>query len=401
MELIVNPSSTLSFMIQCRVRGQGPVDIHLPISSALPLDVYRTLFERLANHEGAAAPLELPDEVIEEFRDAGLLVAPDEAVASLPRFECMLNDTFPALMPGESSCDQASLVDAHDLVLAREFAWQEQGDGTTALSEAIPFAAALSAARPVLWVRDPGPRTWMPYHLDESLRKPVFDLCAGRCEAADLPRSVVRTLRLAGILAPRGAFEMREQQWRDTLSKTKEMLSREAFAVVRDFLNPMQLAESRRYYRALHRAAAFYPPISNDACVDQRDWIHNEEVSRFLHHQLLWTVNQLVPEEVRPSYAYLAVYHPGATLRRHIDRPQCQWNVSLVLDTEPEVNRASAWPIYLEVQGEAREVRLGMGDFVLYRGTDVPHWRKAQPEGCRSTIGFFHFVSMDFEGSLD
>lgn len=401
MNLIVNPSSTLSFMIQCRVRSQGPVDIHLPISSALPLNVYRALFELLANHEGTPAPLDLPEEIAEEFRDAGLLVAPDEAVSSLPRFECVLNDEFPALVPDEIGYARESFAGTQDLVLAGDLTWEENGDGATALSEAIPFASALSAARPVLWVRDPGPHTWMPYHLDESLRKPVLDLFAGRLAVADLPRGMVRMLRLAGILAPRGAFEAREQQWRQDLSKTRDGLSCEEFAVVRDFLNPIQLAEVRRYYRELRRAEAFYPAISNDHCVEQRDWIHNESVARFLHHQLLWTVNQLVPEEVRPSYAYLAIYHPGATLRRHIDRPQCQWNVSLVLDTDPEVNRASAWPIYLEVQGAAREVRLGMGDFVLYRGTDVPHWRDAQPEGHSSTICFFHFVSMDFEGSLD
>lgn len=400
MNLIVNPSSTLSFMIQCRVRGQGPVDIHLPISSALPLDIYRTLFELIADNEGASIPLELPDDVAEELRDAGLLITPDEAVSPLPRFECLLTDALPALLPAETACDDTSFTASQDLILAKEIVW-ENGDGANALSAALPFASELSDARPVLWVRDPGPNTWMPYYLDASLRQPVLDLLAGRRTAADLPRGVVNTLRHAGILAPHGAFEARAEQWRDYLCNMRGALASEAFAVVRNFLNPMQLAEVRRYYRKLRLAEAFYPSILNDHCVDHRDWIHNEPVSRFLHHQLLWTINQLVPDEVQPSYAYLAVYHPGATLRRHIDRPQCQWNVSLVLDTDPEVDRASAWPIYLEVHGDAREVKLGMGDFVLYRGTDIPHWREAQPEGRSSTICFFHFVSMDFEGSLD
>ena len=41
-----------------------------------------------------------------------------------------------------------------------------------------------------------------------------------------------------------------------------------------------------------------------------------------------------------------------------------------------------------------------MGDFVLYRGTEVPHWREAQPADHKSTVCFFHFVSPDFEGEL-
>ena len=257
MNLIVNPSSTLSFMIQCRVRGQGPVDIHLPITSALPLDFYRTLFELLADNEKSPAPLELPDDVAQELRDTGLLVAPDEVVSPLPRFECVLNDAFPALLPHGTACNDGSCGSMSDLVLAREFTWEDEGDGATTLSQEIPFADALSAARPVLWVRDPGPNTWMPYHLDASLRKPVLDLFAGRRAVADLPRSVLRTLRLAGILAPRGAFEARAQQWRETLSNMRDGLASEAYAIVRDFFNPLQLAEIRRYYRELRRAEAF------------------------------------------------------------------------------------------------------------------------------------------------
>jgi hypothetical protein len=115
---------------------------------------------------------------------------------------------------------------------------------------------------------------------------------------------------------------------------------------------------------------------------------------------LLNSVNRLVPTPVKPSYVYLATYHPAAVLKRHVDRPQCEWNVSLVLDMEPEVARTSAWPIFLETAGTVHEVRLGLGDLVLYRGTDVPHWRDRQPDGQRCTVAFFHFVGVDFTGSL-
>jgi hypothetical protein len=76
------------------------------------------------------------------------------------------------------------------------------------------------------------------------------------------------------------------------------------------------------------------------------------------------------------------------------------WNLSLLVDTNPEMDLSGAWPIYLEVAGQVNEARLEMGDGVLYRGTEVPHWRNALPEGQTATLIFCHFVPVEFEQSL-
>jgi hypothetical protein len=75
--------------------------------------------------------------------------------------------------------------------------------------------------------------------------------------------------------------------------------------------------------------------------------------------------------------------------------------MSLALDMEPELERLAAWPIYLEVHGKVHEVRLGLGDAVIYRGTTIPHWRDALPQGQTATVCFYHFVRHDFVGKLD
>ena len=38
---------------------------------------------------------------------------------------------------------------------------------------------------------------------------------------------------------------------------------------------------------------------------------------------------------------------------------------------------------------------------LLYRATDLPHWRNAQPDGHTSSVCFFHFMPEEFEGNLD
>jgi hypothetical protein len=59
------------------------------------------------------------------------------------------------------------------------------------------------------------------------------------------------------------------------------------------------------------------------------------------------------------------------------------------------------WPIYVEIDGQPKEVLLQTGDGVAYSGTEIWHWRHALPAGQRAIVCFFHFVPRDFTGSLD
>ncbi|MGH2609617.1 MAG: hypothetical protein ACRDHF_11100, partial [Tepidiformaceae bacterium] len=38
-----------------------------------------------------------------------------------------------------------------------------------------------------------------------------------------------------------------------------------------------------------------------------------------------------------------------------------------------------------------RAVRLGLGDGLLYRGTELRHWRRAQPAGRTTMLACFHY----------
>ena len=88
-------------------------------------------------------------------------------------------------------------------------------------------------------------------------------------------------------------------------------------------------------------------------------------------------------------------------LKRHRDRAQCAWNLSLVIDMQPRLPARRAWPIFIEADGKTHAVRLAMGDAVLYSGTSQWHWREAQPRGHRTTVCLYHFVPEDFAGSLE
>lgn len=122
---------------------------------------------------------------------------------------------------------------------------------------------------------------------------------------------------------------------------------------------------------------------------------HNLALFRVLHSQLTFLVQSVVEEPLKASYCYAVTYTQGAELPKHTDRPQCEWNASIVFAS----SSVESWPIWLETDTN-QEVRAGVGEVVVYRGTKVPHWRESLPHDF-STIAFFHFVPQAFTDNLN
>jgi len=83
----------------------------------------------------------------------------------------------------------------------------------------------------------------------------------------------------------------------------------------------------RRYSRALEHEGYFQ--------IDRKSafFKHNDELFRFLHRQTGYLFRHVTGEMIIPSYTYLSAYREDADLERHVDRPQCVWNASLLVDT--------------------------------------------------------------------
>jgi hypothetical protein len=84
-----------------------------------------------------------------------------------------------------------------------------------------------------------------------------------------------------------------------------------------------------------------------------------------------------------------------------VDRAQCEYSLSLQVGYAPDRSLAPDWPIYLDApSAKAIPIRLAVGDALLYRGRQLPHYRYRLPDGHRSVHIFFHFVDVTFDGSL-
>jgi hypothetical protein len=251
----------------------------------------------------------------------------------------------------------------------------------------------------IAWVRDPATGSLLPFWLGPRFEGAVRDLKPGDpVRPASLPDDVRRSLFAAGILTPADHAARRLVDWETTVEKSAPSFGKKDYAPVANLIHPFHLAALRRYYRYLIRTGAIQ---LGDRQSPRRYVAYNEPVARFFHHHIAATLSAVVGQPVKPSYVYLASYLSGAELKKHTDREQCEFSLTLCLDFSPEPELATPWPIRLETPNGTVEVYQALGDALAYRGTRVPHYRDALGKGQTSTSIFFHYVAEDFAGSLD
>lgn len=147
-----------------------------------------------------------------------------------------------------------------------------------------------------------------------------------------------------------------------------------------------------------------------------REYWQNHPLFRALHQTYcLEQANKLFGEEVKPSYSYLAMYFESkGVVPLHVDRPPCKYTIDVCLEQREE------WPIFVndqdkmtltdcfemsedqkqQIKDRSTPYILQPGDALCYSGTDHPHWRSPIQEGNQSTLVFFHYVPINYQGGL-
>ena len=98
------------------------------------------------------------------------------------------------------------------------------------------------------------------------------------------------------------------------------------------------------------------------------------------------SLEDIIGEELLPTYSFSRLYSNGDELHKHRDRPSCEISVTIQLGRSHHYS----WPIYVE----GTRFDWAEGDGVVYLGEDVEHWRNKcdGPEGYYSGQLFMHFV---------
>lgn len=88
-----------------------------------------------------------------------------------------------------------------------------------------------------------------------------------------------------------------------------------------------------------------------------------------------------------PTYSFLRFYTAGSCLRRHTDRDACEISATITLG----YSGGSVWPLGVQANGADHSLALDVGDMLVYRGIDLPHWRDPLQQGYWLQL-FLHFV---------
>jgi len=111
-----------------------------------------------------------------------------------------------------------------------------------------------------------------------------------------------------------------------------------------------------------------------------------------LHYKIKGIVENLIGEELYPTYHYDRYYFKGQDLSRHRDRPACEVSVTYHVSS----NADYSWPIYFQRNNSDAPVGITClpGDAVVYRGCDLWHWREPLMGNHKTYFHqiFFHYV---------
>jgi len=360
-------------------------------------DLLKTL---LAKNE-SAPPIEL---IGRKWASTPKRLAPQaEAATRGIWFQCFLDERPAKLVPRRFRQAMHSRRESSELIINSTFRFQSDGKRPTELRNGNLsglWTKSFLPGHPLAWIKDPGTAVYTPFWARGELADLLRSFEAGKPAPSDLPKNARDLLEKANILVRPDYYETRKKQWERVCHELRAVFHSRKYVLVRDLLHPLQLDAIRRYYRKLLAAGTL--PLG-DKTVARRYSLHNEPLAAFFHGQLTDLVNRIAGEPVKPSYVFFAAYQPGAILKPHVDREQCQFSISFLADYTPEPNDISPWPLFVKPKGSraaATPAHLGIGDGVVYKGCELLHYREALPENHFSTSLFFHYVPQNFQGEL-
>lgn len=168
----------------------------------------------------------------------------------------------------------------------------------------------------------------------------------------------------------------------------------DGFVIVREFIPPHMAAFFRTYMETLDRTDRM---TDGDAQVGRSRCVYGDPALDTFMMMSTPMASRIIGKELLPTYTYARIYAQGAELLPHLDRPECEHSMTISFGGEYD----ELWPIWLmdRVRHSSPQMAaLNPGDAVIYRGTQLSHWRD-EFLGKSQYQAFLHFVEASGEHS--
>lgn len=89
-------------------------------------------------------------------------------------------------------------------------------------------------------------------------------------------------------------------------------------------------------------------------------------------------IEQATKLELWPTLSFYYCYTTGNELAKHKDRDSCEIVAGLCVGADDDYKKSNgSWPLIFNVDGTTIPVKLDYGDIVIFRGSELEHWREA------------------------
>jgi hypothetical protein len=277
-----------------------------------------------------------------------------------------------------------------------ESRWREPAQNAIKVNDSLKFVSSTDeydAAGDVraIEMTDPITQVLVRHSVDIKLATLIERLRTERDGILSLSEVERRKLFIAGVLVDTSAIPT------DLEPCARHLLSH-GFARVRRVVGPLQIIAMQQYIAALIKLKMV---SMGDGQVSNRYTHHNDPQLQHLHHALAIFLSRLAGKSMKPSYRYLSVYTTGSELATHVDREQCEMTISILVDYIPNAGGVAGWPLFLRRNTGTVGIFQEIGEALIFRGRDIPHYRERIQAGHRCTVILLHYVNASFSGILN
>lgn len=163
------------------------------------------------------------------------------------------------------------------------------------------------------------------------------------------------------------------------------------YAVVRGFLAPEDVSVVSQYMEYALKNGLYSDRGEDSEPVQKnpsRFFKYADPMAEVLLVNSRDAVANVVKKTLLPTYSYSRVYIGGDELSRHVDRPSCEYSVTLNIGCDGE-----PWPVWMQ-DGDNMPVKflLNPGDAIIYKGCEIYHWRNKMAKCNANAQMMLHYV---------
>lgn len=177
------------------------------------------------------------------------------------------------------------------------------------------------------------------------------------------------------------------------MSKASKTFDDKGYFCVKNFIEEGFVSTLSRYMEYCVNQNSY-----SDNCIEnEKKADHTSKFSRYADPLIetilvdkLPEIEKIVGKELHPTYSYARVYMGEDVLTAHIDRPSCEYSVTVNV-----ARLGHPWPIYVKKEGFSQaQILLEPGDAVVYKGCEMLHWRDPMTvSGSKINVQFMlHYV---------